>query len=121
MKIYHYEKLNKEQIENLCQRDFFISKEIQTIVENIGKKVQKFGDVALKEITKEIDGVTIEKFKVENKKVEQISINSHLKSAINTAKKNIWKFHSLQKKELKQKLKLLKEFIVGRNFVLYPK
>ena len=85
--------------ETLLQRPTLEKKDLRNTVQEIFLKVKKEGDSALKEFSEKFDQVNIENLLVSKEELE-FSINEvsdELKSAINQAKKNIYKFHLAQK------------------------
>ncbi|WP_278035639.1 histidinol dehydrogenase [Flavobacterium nitratireducens] len=73
--------------------------DIESIVKEIFAAVQKEGDVAVSNYTKQFDGVSFENIEVSSAEIETAvaSLASDLKEAIALAKVNIEKFHLAQK------------------------
>lgn len=90
---------NRNLWKKLVIRPVIESKNINSIVKPILKKIKKFGDEGIKVVMKEIDGFTINEFKVSHLEFKEArnKINNQLKSSIIEAKKNIEKFHLSQK------------------------
>ncbi|MCK4920139.1 MAG: histidinol dehydrogenase [Bacteroidales bacterium] len=90
---------SKKDWTKLLERPAFNYDELMTSVENILIEVKNNGDEALKKFSKEFDGVSIENFQISEKEIDDAKskINIELKNAINLAKENIERFHSLQR------------------------
>ena len=72
---------------------------IEPIVAEVFEHVQKHGDEALKTYTQKFDGAVLDDFLVAKEELEQASqeVSAALKTALQTAKNNIARFHSAQK------------------------
>jgi len=85
-------------IKDLLKRPLFESETIKESVLSIINEVKLNGDKALIEFTKKYDGVELNKLQVSDDEIdnseEEISLN--LKTAIEVARKNIYKFHNSQ-------------------------
>ena len=85
----------------LLKRPTMDLEEIEQRIRPVMEKVRLEGDAALKQFTKEFDGVSLDIFQV--KEDEFISaealVDAELKSAILTAKSNIEAFHAAQKQQ----------------------
>ncbi len=89
---------NKSDWQGLAKRPILQNENLLSIVQPIMEKVKIGGDFALKEITKSIDGVEIDKFLVSENEIQHAmsEVGEELKNAIQTAKNNIEKFHFAQ-------------------------
>lgn len=89
---------NLADIKDLLKRPLFESETIKESVLSIINEVKLNGDKALIEFTKKYDGVELNKLQVSDDEIdnseEEISLN--LKTAIEVARKNIYKFHNSQ-------------------------
>ncbi|MGY4384547.1 histidinol dehydrogenase [Pedobacter sp. UYP24] len=98
MKIYRYNELSKQEIEDLCLRqledDDVISQSVSTIV----NKVKAEGDVALFDFALKFDKVHLEQLFIAQDEIEAIALTipDEAKKAIDVAYANIEKFHSSQ-------------------------
>lgn len=92
---------SKDKWKKLCERPQLELEYLDSSVKNILARVKKSGDEALVEFTKQFDQVELTELQVtENEIAEAIKfIPLPLKSAIETAAKNIEKFHQAQKRE----------------------
>ena len=72
---------------------------IEPIVAEVFEHVQKHGDEALKTYTQKFDGAVLDDFLVAKEELEQAAqeVSAALKTALQTAKNNIARFHSAQK------------------------
>jgi histidinol dehydrogenase len=75
---------------------------LDSAVRNVLNRVKKSGDVALRELTLQFDKVEIDQLKVSQNEIEQAvqSLDQELKIAIETAARNIEKFHATQRREI---------------------
>lgn len=75
--------------------------DIENTVNQIFTEVKEYKDVAVNKYTSKFDGITLKNNLVTKQEIEnaQISIANELKEAINTAYRNINKFHNAQKTE----------------------
>lgn len=92
---------DKNDWQELAKRPILQNENLLSIVQPIMEKVKIGGDIALKEITKTIDGVEIDEFLVSENEI-QLAVNEvgeELRNAIQTAKNNIEKFHFAQQSE----------------------
>ena len=85
--------------ETLLQRPTLEKKDLKNTVQEIFLKVNNEGDSALKEFSEKFDQVNLENLLVSEKEIKfaMNSVSDDLKSAINQAKGNIYKFHVAQK------------------------
>lgn len=77
------------------------------LLKQVGKilaDVQQKGDAALKKYAKKFDGITLRKLMVDAKELKQAEakLSVELKSAIDQAFENIYRFHLTQKEEVKE-------------------
>lgn len=95
MKKYYFKKLDKVMIEELLRRPAIDFQIIFPKVQKVLSDVKERGDNALIEYTKKFDGIDISKFEVTEKEIIEASkrIPKDVKSAFETAAKNIEKFH----------------------------
>jgi histidinol dehydrogenase len=81
----------------LCRDTIKAQNHIKTAVSDIVKKVQQSGDLALKNYTREFDGVSLKSLALTKKEWQKANqIDQNAKQAINFAYKNIKRFHQLQ-------------------------
>lgn len=86
----------------LCVRPQVELEFLENSVKNILARVQRSGDEALRELTKQFDKADVTQIQVTDQEIEQAvqSVPSALKAAIQTAAANIEKFHVAQKQTL---------------------
>jgi histidinol dehydrogenase len=86
----------------LCVRPQVELEFLENSVKNILARVQRSGDEALRELTKQFDKADVTQIQVTEQEIEQAvrSVPSALKAAIQTAAVNIEKFHTAQKQTL---------------------
>lgn len=96
MKIYT--KPAKALWPDLVQRPTLEKVSLKFSIQNIFERVEKDGDTALRELTKEFDQVEIDSLIVSQDELDESEtlISSDLKKAIQVAKQNIQKFHQGQ-------------------------
>lgn len=75
---------------------------LDSAVRNILTRVKKSGDSALFELTRQFDKVEVKELQVPAKEIREAEtkLTKELKAAIQTAARNIEKFHSAQKREI---------------------
>ncbi|MCZ2084427.1 MAG: histidinol dehydrogenase, partial [Flavobacteriales bacterium] len=102
--------------ETLLQRPTLEKKDLKNTVQEIFLKVKNEGDSALKEFSEKFDQVSIENLLVSEKEIEFAinEVSKELKTAINQAKENIYKFHVAQK-ELSQEIETAKGVVCWRE------
>lgn len=90
----------RQEWKALTQRPQLELEFLDSAVKNILGRVQKSGDQALYELTKLYDKVEISSLQVSEKEIKEAEtkISPELKKAIDTAAKNIEKFHTDQKR-----------------------
>ena len=96
MKIYT--KPAKALWQDLVQRPTLEKFSLKSFIQTIFQRVEKEGDAALRELTKEFDQVELDSLLVTKSELEEAEtlVNSDLKNAIQVAMKNIQKFHEAQ-------------------------
>jgi histidinol dehydrogenase len=102
MNIIRYPK--KEDWKEILQRPAFETVDLTKTVSAILDEVKSNGDNALREFTKQFDGVEIENFQVSEAEFDEAerNVSVELKQAIQIAKTNIEKFHRSQIEEIKR-------------------
>ncbi|HEV8512809.1 MAG TPA: histidinol dehydrogenase [Cyclobacteriaceae bacterium] len=91
----------KETWNELCQRPQLNLEFLEGSVKNILARVKTSGDEALRELTLQFDKIKLGDLKVSENEIKEAiaSVPADLKKAIETAAKNIEKFHAAQKRE----------------------
>jgi histidinol dehydrogenase len=86
----------------LCLRPQVELEFLENSVKNILARVQRSGDEALQELTKQFDKADINEFQLSPQEIDEAtqSVPLELKAAIRTAASNIEKFHAAQKQTL---------------------
>lgn len=94
----------KEQWKAILQRPAFDSKSLEGIVAPILLDVKLNGDAAIKNYAVKFDGIELTELKVSEQEImEAVAlVEDELKAAIELAKNNITKFHSVQKELITQ-------------------
>lgn len=100
MKIYSFENLSKEKIEELCSRRAEDDNLIVSRVKSILSTVKNDGDSALLSYAEQFDDVKLNALFINEKELNEIAqeIPVEVKNAIDTAYQNIYKFHQAQLK-----------------------
>ncbi len=82
----------------LLQRPYYDNASVLDSVQNILKTVKEGGDNALRQLTKQFDGIDLNELITSNEEIiaSENLIAPELKAAIQQAKKNISKFHAAQ-------------------------
>lgn len=85
----------------LCQRPQLELEFLDSAVKNILNRVKKSGDKALQEFTLQFDKIKIDDLRVTEQELEaaEQALSIKLKEAIQTAARNIQKFHEAQKRD----------------------
>ncbi len=85
----------------ICNRPAQDMAELEQLVLEIFKAVEKNGDEAIARYTKQFDGVNIVDIRVSRSSIKEAErlLNDELKNAIKTAYSNIYKFHEAQQTE----------------------
>lgn len=88
----------KELWKLICERPMMNSQVFESGVERIMRDVQKRGDRALKELTRDLDGCRLDDLRVSAAEMEAAAeqVSAELKEAIARAKANIQAFHAGQ-------------------------
>ncbi len=83
----------------LCLRPQVELEFLETSVKNILARVQRSGDEALRELTRQLDKADVHSIQLSKQETEEAtrSVPSELKAAIQTAASNLSKFHAAQK------------------------
>lgn len=86
-------------IEKLCERSSVDLSKTLEIVSDIEKNILKKGDEYISELSKKFDNVELSNFRVDIKELSNSKnqVSKELKTSIDRAYKNIWKFHESQK------------------------
>jgi histidinol dehydrogenase len=97
------ENPSRESWAELTQRPQLELGFLESAVRNILNRVKKSGDTALRELTLQFDKIAIDQFKVTEAEIREASkvLKPELKTAIETAAKNIETFHAAQRRETK--------------------
>lgn len=99
MKTYTNPSKGEQQL--ICQRPTIDISELKPAVSSILQAVKSEGDKAVIDFTRKFDDVQVNQIKLEIP--AEINISDELKSAIDVAWNNIWKFHESQR-ETEQKV-----------------
>lgn len=102
LKIYTYP--NKSEWSSISQRPALDLDGLKETVNSILNAVKQNGDKAVLDYTKQFDGVELNKLLLGTDEIKKLSdsCDTNLKAAIDIAYKNIYKFHSAQKEEIKK-------------------
>ncbi len=94
----------KEKWKALCQRPQLELEHLEGVVNNILTRVKKSGDDALKELTKQFDGIALTNLAATTEEVNAAiaSLPESLKQSITQAASNIEKFHTAQRNPIIQ-------------------
>lgn len=108
--------VNPKVWQKLTQRPTKKEADLTQLVDDVFKAIQKNGDKAVKQFSKEFDKVDLKSIQVNAKTIANASnqISPALKKAINMAKKNIETFHAAQK-ETGKRLETSKGVICWRE------
>ncbi|RZL69837.1 MAG: histidinol dehydrogenase [Pedobacter sp.] len=100
MKLYSYKELTQQKIEELCSRQVEDDNLVFSRVENIIATVKSDGDVALLSYAEQFDKVKLSSLFIGKEELIELAsqIPSAVKSAIDAAYQNIYKFHEAQLK-----------------------
>lgn len=106
----------KNTFSSLTKRPVFEKNDIENLIKGIFEKVENEGDNALKFYAEKFDNQVLDTIEVSQQEVEEaISlVDEELKIAINTAKKNIEKFHQSQK-EIPQQIETTEGVVCWRE------
>lgn len=102
MKIHTYPP--RSQWASLCTRPAADNAGIKESVQKIIDDVKRYGDKALKKYTEKFDGVKIQSLAVTDEELNNAekSLTKELIKAVHLAKKNIEKFHAVQKEPVQK-------------------
>lgn len=100
MKLYSYKELTQQKIEKLCSRQVEDDNLVFCRVENIIATVKTDGDTALLSYAEQFDKVKLSSLFIGKEELADLAkrIPSKVKSAIDVAYQNIYKFHEAQLK-----------------------
>lgn len=98
LKIYNLNTLTKQEVENLLKRNTDNNQSVQMAVENIISQVKLHGDTALFYYAEQFDQITLNRLYIEKDELDILadSVGKKERQAIDTAYKNIKKFHETQ-------------------------
>ena len=98
MKLYRYNNLSKQNIEEICLRQLADDTSIAASVKEIIAQVKVAGDQALKDYASAFDKVSLDQLFIGKEEIREIAsaIPADAKTAIDTAYANIRKFHAAQ-------------------------
>jgi histidinol dehydrogenase len=93
----------KDKWNEIVQRPQINNVELKSIVSDILNEVKQNGDAALRNLSKEFDGVELQNLKVSAQEINDalVLVDDELKAAVQIAKQNIETFHLSQKEETK--------------------
>lgn len=96
MKIYS--NPGREELLEILKRPSHNQSSVYAVVKEILQEVKENGDEALRDFTKKFDGSELTSFEITEEVINNVHylINEELKRAIQIAKQNIEKFHTLQ-------------------------
>ncbi len=88
----------RDEWEEITQRPTIKNEQLEAICKEVFREVEKRQDSALFEYTKRFDKVEIESLTVSGDEISKAAerVPDELKSAIQLAKENVWKFHESQ-------------------------
>lgn len=111
-----YKNPKRETWFELTKRPVFKKQEVSEIIKEIFAEVEKNGDQALINYAEKFDSAKINQLQVARDEIDiaENLISEDLKLAIQTAEKNITKFHGSQKNEIK-KIETIKGVICWRE------
>jgi len=100
LKLYSYKELTQQKIEKLCSRQVEDDNLVFSRVENIIATVKTDGDTALLSYAEQFDKVKLSSLFIGKEELADLAkqIPSKVKSAIDVAYQNIYKFHEAQLK-----------------------
>ncbi|MBB6497995.1 histidinol dehydrogenase [Pedobacter cryoconitis] len=98
MKLYRYNNLSKQNIEEICLRQLADDTSIAESVKEIIAQVKVAGDQALRDYALAFDKVSLDQLFIGKEEISKIAsaIPAEAKKAIDTAYENIKKFHAAQ-------------------------
>ena len=106
----------KNTFSSLTKRPVFEKNDIENLIKGIFEKVEKEGDKALQFYAEKFDNQILDAIEVSKQEIEEAMnlVDEELKTAINTAKNNIEKFHQSQK-EISQKIETTEGVVCWRE------
>jgi histidinol dehydrogenase len=98
LRIYNYQDLNTDDLQQLVQRNVDPANEIRSIVETIIDTVRDHGDNALLDYAHKFDKVKLDKLYLDKAELRELAnaLQPEQKEALKTAYNNIYKFHQAQ-------------------------
>lgn len=101
MKIYNFKDLTKQEVKELCSRSIFDDNLVRSTTEEIINNVKSNGDNALLSYAQQFDNIELSSLFIDKNELAELAkqIPSDVKSAIDTAYKNIYSFHATQLKQ----------------------
>lgn len=98
LKIYILNNLSQQKVENLCKRNTDNDQSVQLAVENIISQVKLHGDTALLNYAEQFDKIRLDRLYIEKDELNILAatLGKKERQAIDTAYKNIKKFHETQ-------------------------
>ena len=106
----------KNTFSSLTKRPVFEKNDIENLIKGIFEKVENEGDNALKFYAEKFDNQVLDSIEVSQQEIAEAVnlVDEELKTAINTAKSNIEKFHQSQK-EIPQQIETTEGVICWRE------
>jgi histidinol dehydrogenase len=106
------------QWKDLVQRPVFDTTSLETTVASILKDVKENGEKAIKKYTLQFDGIRLGELRITRDEMELAAglVEEELKTAINVARENIYRFHVTQK-ETTLKVETMPGVVCWRNSV----
>jgi len=101
LKIYNFKDLTKQEVKELCSRSIFDDNLVRSTTEEIINNVKSNGDNALLSYAQQFDNIELSSLFIDKNELAELAkqIPSDVKSAIDTAYKNIYSFHATQLKQ----------------------
>jgi histidinol dehydrogenase len=98
LRIYNYQDLNTDDLQQLVLRNVDPANEIRSIVETIIDTVRDHGDNALLDYAHKFDKVKLDKLYLDKAELRELAnaLQPEQKEALKTAYNNIYKFHEAQ-------------------------
>lgn len=98
LRIYNYQDLNTDDLQQMVQRNVDPANEIRSIVETIIETVREHGDNALLDYAHKFDKVKLDKLYLDKAELSELAdaLQPEQKEALKTAYNNIYKFHQAQ-------------------------
>jgi histidinol dehydrogenase len=100
LKIYNFNDLTKQQVEDLCSRSIADDHLVKSRTEEIIDNVKNNGDKALYNYAQQFDNIALNNLFIAKDELLQLAqqISADAKNAIDTAYQNIYRFHASQVK-----------------------